>query len=366
MRVVFAAGGTGGHIYPALAIAGALRERFDATIDFVGTSHRLEARIVPAEGYRLHTVSAQPMFVAPKRTLVNAFANAWGVTQSARLLRRLEPDVVIATGGYVCFPVVAAAALLRRTGLSKAGIAMLEPNAAAGLTSRVTARWVDEVWGPFAGADAGLAGKYVRTAVPVRPGLRQLPGRARAAAAFGLDPAKPILFAMGGSQGARSLNDALVAGLRAGAFPDWQAIVVTGDRDFDTYRTAERPGVKVRPYLDDPAPAYAAADLVLARAGASTLAELAAVGKPAVLVPYPFAAADHQTSNAVEFEKGGAATVVSDRDVRDGGLIAALRGAMETVRLADAASAARRMATEDPLAGIAARVERLASRTQRA
>jgi UDP-N-acetylglucosamine--N-acetylmuramyl-(pentapeptide) pyrophosphoryl-undecaprenol N-acetylglucosamine transferase len=216
------------------------------------------------------------------------------------------------------------------------------------------------------GAYAGLAGTYVCTAVPVRSGLRQLPGRAAAAAAFGLDPAKPILFAMGGSQGARSLNDALVAGLRAGAFPGWQAIVVTGDRDFERYRAAELPGVEVRPYLDDPAPAYAAADLVLARAGASTLAELAAVGKPAVLVPYPFAAADHQTSNAVEYAKGGAATVVSDRDVRDGGLIAALRGAMEPVRLADAASAARRMAAEDPLAGIAARVERLASRTQRA
>lgn len=366
MKVVFAAGGTGGHIYPALAIAGALRQRFDATIDFIGTSDRLEARIIPAAGYSFHTVTARPMVAGPEGMVVNAFANAWGVTQSARLLRRLRPDAVIATGGYVCFPVVAAAASLRRTGLSKAGIAMLEPNAAAGLTSRVTVRWVDEVWGPFAAADAKFAGKYVRTAVPVRPGLLQLPSRDTAAAAFGLDPAKPILFAMGGSQGARSLNDALVAGLRAGAFPGWQAIMVTGERDFETFRAAAGPGVEVRPYLDDPAPAYAAADLVLARAGASTLAELAAVGRPAVLVPYPFAAADHQTSNAVEFAKGGAATVVSDRDVRDGALIAALQGAMETLHLADAASAARRMAGEDPLAGIAARVERLASRTQRA
>jgi UDP-N-acetylglucosamine--N-acetylmuramyl-(pentapeptide) pyrophosphoryl-undecaprenol N-acetylglucosamine transferase len=366
VKVVFAAGGTGGHIYPALAISVALRERFGATIDFIGTSDRLEARIVPAAGYSFHTVTARPMVAGPEGMVVNAFANAWGVTQSVRLLRRLRPDAIIATGGYVCFPVVAAAALLRRTGLTKAGIAMLEPNAAAGLTSRVTARWVDEVWGPFAGADAEFAGKYVRTPVPVRPGLRQLPSRAAAAAAFGLDPGKPILFAMGGSQGARSLNDALLAGLRAGAFPRWQAIVVTGERDFDTYRAAATPGVEVRPYLDDPGPAYAAADLVLARAGASTLAELAAVGKPAVLVPYPFAAADHQTSNAVEFAKGGAAAVVSDRDVRDGALIAALQGAMETVRLTDAASAARRMAAEDPLAAIAARVERLASRTQRA
>jgi UDP-N-acetylglucosamine--N-acetylmuramyl-(pentapeptide) pyrophosphoryl-undecaprenol N-acetylglucosamine transferase len=366
VKVVFAAGGTGGHIYPALAIAGALRERFDATIDFIGTSDRLEARIVPAAGYSLRTVSAKAMVAGPERTVVNAFANAWGVAQSVQLLRRLRPDAVIATGGYVCFPVVAAAALLRRSGLSKAGIAMLEPNAAAGLTSRVTARWVDEVWGPFAVADAEFAGKYVRTAVPVRAGLRRLPDRAAAAAAFGLDPGKAILFAMGGSQGARSLNDALIAGLRAQAFPGWQAIVVTGDRGFDTYRAAEADGVAVRPYLNDPAPAYAASDLVLARAGASTLAELAAVGKPAVLVPYPFAAADHQTSNAVEFAKSGAAMVVSDSDVREGKLIAALHTAMEPVRLADAASAARRMAAEDPLAGIAARVERLASRTQRA
>jgi UDP-N-acetylglucosamine--N-acetylmuramyl-(pentapeptide) pyrophosphoryl-undecaprenol N-acetylglucosamine transferase len=362
VNVVFAAGGTGGHIYPALAIAGALRERYDARIDFVGTSDRLETRIVPAAGYRLHTVTARPM-IAAQRTFVNAFYNAWGVIQSARLLRRLRPDVVIATGGYVCFPVVAAAALLRRAGLLRAGIAMLEPNAAAGLTSRTTARWVDEVWGPFADGDVRFAGKYVRIAVPVRSQLWQLPGRAAAAAAFGLDPGKPILLAMGGSQGARSLNDALSTGLRDGAFPDWQTILVAGDRDFESIRDLDGPSVAVRRYLDDPAPAYAAADLVLARAGASTLAELAAVAKPAVLVPYPFAAGDHQTLNAREFARTGAATVVADREVREGGLIRALQAAMDGAALATATAAAKHAAAEDSLSRIAARVERLASRT---
>jgi UDP-N-acetylglucosamine--N-acetylmuramyl-(pentapeptide) pyrophosphoryl-undecaprenol N-acetylglucosamine transferase len=363
VNVVFAAGGTGGHIYPALAIADALRDQFDANISFIGTSDRLETRIVPAAGYTLREVHARPMIGSPERTVVNAVVNAWGVAETAGLLRGLRPHAVIATGGYVCFPVVAAAALLRRAGLSRAGIAMLEPNATAGLTSRVTARWVDEIWGPFDAPDPRLRGRYVTTAVPVRASLRALPERAAAAAAFGLDPSRPILLSMGGSQGARSLNEALAASLSAGAFAGWQAIVVTGERGYDAIRPLQSASVVVRRYLDDPAPAYAAADLVLARAGASTLAELAAVEKPAVLVPYPFAAGDHQTENAKAFAATGAATMLTDRGVREGALTAALQSAMEPAQLARSTTAAKRPPAADPLAGIVARVERLASRT---
>ena len=366
MNVVFAAGGTGGHIYPALAIADALRERFDATITFVGTTDRLETRLVPAAGYTLREVHARPMIATDVGTVFNAIVNAWGVAETAGLLRGLRPNAVIATGGYVCFPVVAAAALLRHAGLSRAGIAMLEPNATAGLTSRVTARWVDEIWGPFDAPDPRLRGKYVTTAVPVRASLRQLEDRTTAARGFGLDPTRPILLSMGGSQGARSLNEALAGGLGAGAFGDWQAIVVTGERGYDAMRSLESPSVVVRRYLDDPAAAYAAADLVLARAGASTLAELAAVAKPAVLVPYPFAAGDHQTENAKAFARGGAAITIADRDVREGGLTAALQSAMDPAELARSTAAAKRSPADDPLAGIVARVERLVSRTTRA
>jgi UDP-N-acetylglucosamine--N-acetylmuramyl-(pentapeptide) pyrophosphoryl-undecaprenol N-acetylglucosamine transferase len=365
VNVVFAAGGTGGHIYPALAIADALRERFEAKIAFVGTSDRLETRIVPAAGYPLHQVHARPMIGTPESTVVNALVNAWGVGETAGLLRGLRPDAIIATGGYVCFPVVAAAALLRRSGISRAGIAMLEPNASAGLTSRVTARWVDEVWGPFETPDPRFSDKYVRTAVPVRASLRALPERSEAAATFGLDPHRPILLAIGGSQGARSLNEALAKGLRERAFGDWQTILVTGDGTYESMRDLEGPGIAVRGYLDDPAAAFAAADLVVARAGASTLAELAAVGKPAVLVPYPFAAGDHQAHNAAAFAHDGAAIVVDDAAALEGAVVTALQAAMEPSRLAQAQSAAKRLAADDPLAGIAARVERLASRTRR-
>jgi UDP-N-acetylglucosamine--N-acetylmuramyl-(pentapeptide) pyrophosphoryl-undecaprenol N-acetylglucosamine transferase len=365
VNVVFAAGGTGGHIYPALAIADALRERFDATISFVGTSDRLETRLVPAAGYTLREVHARPMIASDVQTVANAVVNAWGVAETAGLLRGLRPDAVIATGGYVCFPVVAAAALLRRSALSRAGIAMLEPNASAGLTSRVTARWVDEIWGPFDAPDPRLRGKYVKTAVPVRASLRQLPDRASAARSFGLDPERPILLSMGGSQGARSLNEALAGGLRTGVLGNWQAIVVTGERGYEAMRSLKGSSIVVQPYLDDPAAAYAAADLVLARAGASTLAELTAVAKPAVLVPYPFAAGDHQTANAKAFSFGGAADTITDREVRDGGLTAALLAATDPARLAQTSAAAKRSPVEDPLAGIVARVERLASRTTR-
>jgi UDP-N-acetylglucosamine--N-acetylmuramyl-(pentapeptide) pyrophosphoryl-undecaprenol N-acetylglucosamine transferase len=365
VNVVIAAGGTGGHIYPALAIADALRERFDANISFVGTSDRLETRLVPAAGYPLREVHARPMIASRERAVVNAVVNAWGVAETAGLLRGLRPHAVVATGGYVCFPVVAAAALLRRAGLSRAGIAMLEPNVTAGLTSRVTARWVDEIWGPYDTPDPRLRGKYIKIAVPVRSSLRRLPDRESAAREFGLDPARPIILSMGGSQGARTLNDALIAGIRAGSFGDWQAIVVAGDRGFDELRSAQSSSIAVRRYLDDPAPAFAAANLVLARGGASTLADLTAVRKPAMIVPYPFAASDEQTANAKAYAEAGSATVLTDREVREGGLTAALQSAMEPAELARATAAAERMPVEDPLADIVARVERLASRTTR-
>jgi UDP-N-acetylglucosamine--N-acetylmuramyl-(pentapeptide) pyrophosphoryl-undecaprenol N-acetylglucosamine transferase len=366
LNVVFAGGGTGGHLYPAIAIADALRDRGAAAVTFVGTADRLETTIVPKAGYPLKTIAARPLTRKLSleffRTLA---ANAVGTLQSASLLMRLRPDVVIATGGYVAFPVAAAARILRLLRLSHAPIGLLEPNALPGLTNRLLAPLVDEVWGAFDATDARFAAKYVRTGAPVRGGLRALPPRDDAIARFGLEGTHKTLLAMGGSQGARTINDALAALLANDALPaGWQVVWITGPSEYERVRAeiAERRAV-VRPYLDDLSDAYAAADMVLARAGASTLAELAAVEKPAILVPYPFAAGDHQTANARRFAAGGSVVVIADRDLDGGSLKALLAETVVPARLDALRAAAQRLrGGRDPLATIIARVEALAAR----
>lgn len=357
--VVFAGGGTGGHLYPAIAIADALRAG-GARVVFVGTGDRLESVIVPRAGYPLHTIASRPLRGSgPLESLLALGVNAWGTLQSLLLLPRLRPDIVVATGGYVCFPLVVAARVRRFLRATSAPIVLFEPNATPGLTNRVLAPMVDEIWGAAVVAPR-WAGKYVRTGVPVRACLRDAPPRALAAARFGLDPQRPVLLAMGGSQGARTINGAVRALAASHGLPaSWQVLLVTGERE----RSGEAiDGVTTLAYLDDVAAGYAAADVVLARAGASTLAELTAAGKPAILVPYPFAADDHQTINARAFARTGAALVVADAELGAclGEVLAGVAAPGELERLR---AAARRRQGDDPLATIIARVDRLTART---
>ena len=354
MTVVFAGGGTGGHLYPAIAIADALRQRA-AKITFIGTAGRLETRIVPQAGYALHTIAAHAL---PRRFSLELFhtfaANVAGTLQSLKLLGRERPDLVVATGGYVSFPVALAARILRVTRRSPA-IVLLEPNAAPGLTNRLLAPMVDEVWGAQT------------TGVPIRASLAHLPAREVAAARLDLSPALQTLVVMGGSQGARRINDSVIDLLRAGALPNgWQILHLTGEGEYERVREAARAtsGTRyvARPYLDDMADAYAVADLLIARAGASTLAELAALGKPAILVPYPHAAGGHQAINAAGIEARGAAVVVTDRQLQDGTLPALVAQTLEPSRLGAMTRAAQASRSGDALAAILARIDRLVSR----
>jgi UDP-N-acetylglucosamine--N-acetylmuramyl-(pentapeptide) pyrophosphoryl-undecaprenol N-acetylglucosamine transferase len=360
VTVVFAGGGTGGHLYPAIAIADALRAR-SARIAFVGTAERLEATIVPQAGYELHAIASHSLPRRPSVELLRTVAaNFKGTLQSLRLLLRQRPDIVIATGGYVSFPVAFAARIARLARLSRAPIVLLEPNVEPGLTNRILTPIVDEVWGPPLQPEARVTPKYRPTGVPIRTTLRTLPGRAEAIARLGLDPSLQTLLAMGGSQGARSINDALIHLVKSGAVPEgWQILALTGRPDYERVR-ALLPNA--RAYLDDMADAYAAADLVLARAGASTLGELAALGKPSILVPYPHAAQEHQAANAARFEAAGAAVVLRDRDMRADGLARLLADIVQPKRLQALAAAAGSLAGADPLKAILARIDVLTSR----
>ncbi len=354
-------------MYPAIALADALRGR--ATIRFIGTPDRLETRIVPDAGYELVTISSRPL---QRRlslaTLQTMFANVTGVLQAIRALLAFRPDIVIATGGYVCFPVMVAAKILRSFRRLPSKLALLEPNAQPGLTNRLLAPMVDEVWGAFADANAAFAGKYRHTGIPVRSSLLHPSNRIEAARRLGLDPNRRTILVIGGSQGARSINEAVAALVTRRALPaDWQILHVSGERDYDYIKAEEQTpfegnGVVLVPYLRDMADAYALSDVVIARAGASTLGELAALGMPSILVPYPFASDDHQTANAREFESAGAAAVISDSDLSADSLWWKLRDVMQPERLSAMRAAARSLGGSDPVAEILTRIDALVSR----
>ncbi len=368
MRVAFAGGGTGGHLYPAIALADALRDR--ATILFIGSRNGIERTLVPAAGYELETIESRPLQRGISLgALQTVAANAVGIAQGMNVMRGFQPDIVIATGGYVSFPAMAAARMLRPFGL-RAPLALLGPNARPGLANRLLAPMVDEVWGAFPDADPVFGRKYVYTGVPVRSSLLHPNNRIEAARRLGLDPARRTILAMGGSQGARTINEAIAALVTRRALPaDWQVLHICGERDYEYMQAAQRSPfaenrVVLVPYLRDMADAYALCDLAIARAGASTLGELAALGIPALLVPYPFAAEDHQAHNAQKLADRGAAVVIEDRAVNADSLWWTLREVMQSDRLSEMRSAARTFANRDPVATILARVEALVTKNE--
>ena len=365
-RLALTGGGTGGHVYPALAIAEALATEFPEVL-FVGTRRGLESRIVPAAGVAMATVHAAPLLRSVSPALVRTlFSNALGYLEALRVLARFRPDLLVATGGYVALPVVAAMRTLRALGRSHARIAVLEPNAVSGLANRLVAPLADDVWyGASPGRELGPNEAVV--GIPVRAALRHPMASAEARAALGLDPARATVVAIGGSQGARSINGAIAGWAEAGLPAGLQIAVIAGTRDAAGLRArlAGRERVVVLDYLADPRAAYAAADLVVARAGASTLGELAATGVPALLVPYPHATADHQTRNAAVYAAGGAARTLADAALDAASLAAAVAAMLEPGALAALRSAAREGASRDPRVAIAARVKTLLAANDR-
>jgi len=367
LRVAFTGGGTGGHIYPALGIDDALRAEFAADAyepAFFGNAGGLEADLVT--GMPLTFVPSAPLQrKLSLGTLMTVLRNLWGIGVALAALARFRPLVVIATGGYVCFPVVVAARILRLVRVIDCGIALLEINVYSGLTNRLLAPLVDEVWITYDASRATFGRKAVLTGAPTRASLRARALPALARERLDLDPAAQTIVAMGGSQGARSINEAIAALVtRRSIGTERQILHVCGKRDYDYMRGEERTlaeGNQVRlvPYLDDPADAYGAADIVVARAGASTLAELAITGTAAILIPYPHAAEDHQARNAAYFVERGAAVVIRDADLDPDKLWWTLRDCLEPVRLEAMRAAAAALAPPDAGAAIVRRIEAL-------
>jgi UDP-N-acetylglucosamine--N-acetylmuramyl-(pentapeptide) pyrophosphoryl-undecaprenol N-acetylglucosamine transferase len=332
-KIVIAAGGTAGHVVPALAVADALRAE-GAEVAFVGAG-RAEAQLVPAAGFELHSISVEGLSrTNPLRALRALVRAALAVPRARRLLRRLRPDAVMGGGGYVAGPVALAALTLRIP------IVLTEADSHLGLTNRMLARFARRVCLAFPIAGRGDA-RYRVTGRPIPAPSRDL-GDARAR--LGIGAGETCVLVFGGSLGARTINDAATAAFTGGAF---RVLHISGARDYGELLARELPpGYDLREYLneDDFADALAAADLAVARAGGSVF-EIAAHGVPAVLVPYPYAAADHQSANARWMADAGAAVVIPD------GELTAPRLARQVAQLlADRASLAAMAAASRSLA----------------
>lgn len=317
MRIIISGGGTGGHIYPALSIAQEIKDRMpDAAILYVGTKRGMESTIVPRAGFDFKTIdisginrSSLLKASGSLSKLPRSFFQGWEV------VREFKPDIVIGTGGYVSFPVVLAATFL------DCKTYIHEQNALPGLANRTLARRVDCVMLTFAEAERHLKGKSVKiTGLPVRRDILDVNAQ-WARQELGLLEGKFTLLVFGGSRGARTINRAMLEAMERLQQEDMQIIWVTGENGYQEIKAnlADKVDMdsiqcklQLLPYMDNINLALASADLALCRAGASTLCELAVVGLPAILVPYPYAAENHQEMNARALLNKNAAAMVID------------------------------------------------------
>jgi UDP-N-acetylglucosamine--N-acetylmuramyl-(pentapeptide) pyrophosphoryl-undecaprenol N-acetylglucosamine transferase len=349
-----AAGGTGGHLTPALAVADELTAR-GALVSFVTTpsqfarvAERFPAYALEMRGFERRLLARQNAVTLWR--LAAAAPRSWGIVSAVR------PQVAVGGGGYLSGPVVAAAALRRVPALA------IESDAHLGVTNRLLAALVPRVCLSFP-IEGREPPRFVLTGRPLS--VAQLDADAATGrAAFGLSDAQPVVLVFGGSQGAQSLNRACLAAFGAGPL-ELQVLHVCGPRHFDEMTAAlaacdaDLERYRLLPYTDDLPHAMAAADLVVGRAGGS-VAEIAALGRPAILVPYPFATADHQSKNAAFMAAAGAAVVVADADL-DGTLLArTVRELLaDTTRLARMAAASRAAGRPDATQRVADQVETL-------
>ena len=311
MKVLIAAGGTGGHIYPGIAVASeVLRRDASSQVRFVGTSRGLEARLVPQSGFELSFIdSAGLKNVSPVARLRGLAVLPKGLLQARSLIRSFQPDIVVGAGGYVSGPVLLMAALMKLPTM------VMDSNALPGWTNRRLARFVDRAAVSFAEALPYFGGKGVLTGNPVRSEFFEIPRKHR-------NPGELSLLVFGGSQGARAINEAMVAALPyLGSRQNGLRIThQTGESDYEKVRAgyAEagwKDNADVRKYIDDMVSAFAAADLIICRAGATTSAELVAAGKAAIMIPFPLAADDHQRKNAEALQSAGAARMILQQDL---------------------------------------------------
>lgn len=344
MRVLIAAGGTGGHIYPGIAVAKEIMRRSAASVvRFVGTARGLETRVVPNAGFELSLIESSGLknvgFGARFRGLLLLPKS---LLAARRLIREFQPDVVVGAGGYVSGPVLLTASLMKRPTL------VMESNALPGFTNRRLAWFVDKAAVSFTEAMAHFRGKAVLTGNPVRSEFFEVTAKTH-------DSQNVSLLVFGGSQGARAINDAMVAALPLmNTEKGWLRVThQTGTADVEKvqrgYAEASwSANAEVKPYIDDMVSEFAEADLIISRAGATTTAELLAAGKAAIMIPFPLAADDHQRKNAEALQAAGAARMILQKDLSGEVLASEIRNLLfAREKISEMENAARQMARRD-------------------
>jgi len=334
MRAAIVGGGTGGHVIPALAIARELREQYSAEVLFIGTNRGIETRLVPQAGFPLHLIQVgQLKNVSLTRRLRTLAGIPLAVLDCRRKFAEFRPEVVIGVGGYASGPGMLAAIIMRIPTLA------FEPNLVPGFANRMVARMVSAAAVHFEETKRFFRNATV-TGVPVRQEFFNLQPRSFT------PPGSLLVF--GGSQGARVLNQTMID-----AIPKWKELGIqirhqTGERDFEkvdsAYRQAGFPA-QVSRFIDDMPSSFAQADLILCRSGASTVGEITAAAKPAIFVPFPFAADDHQLKNAEAMEKAGAARLIPESEMSAERLASAVGDLLEKpAALAEMSAKARGLA----------------------
>jgi UDP-N-acetylglucosamine--N-acetylmuramyl-(pentapeptide) pyrophosphoryl-undecaprenol N-acetylglucosamine transferase len=346
MRAILAGGGTGGHVIPALAIAQELQRRYQAEILFIGTARGLENRLVPAAGFPLQLVKVGALNRVSMATRIRtALDLPRAIFTAAGMLNEFHPDVVIGVGGYASGPAMLAAILKHTPTLA------FEPNLVPGFANRMVARFVSAAAVHFEQTAEHFRNAVV-TGVPVRPAFFQIPKKR-------YSPGSPTLLVFGGSQGARAINQAVIRSLPelVRRLPGLHVIHQTGEREYNEVQAAYAGigiSAEVHKFIDDMPAFFARADLVLCRSGASTVAEIAAAGKPAIFVPFPRAADDHQRRNAEAMEEASAAVVLEETRLDEVWLVDTVEALLaDPARLGRMSDAARAMAHPDAAKEIA-------------
>jgi len=353
--IAIVGGRTGGHLFPALAVAESIKKMNDKlNIYWIGTADGMEARIVPELGFEFYSIPAVPFRrSAMLKNVVLPFILTAGTIKALSLLRKHKTRTVFATGGFVCVPVLTAASI------GRIPIYMQEQNSFPGLTTRLFAKKAKRLFAEYDSVGEYLdpAAEIVQTGNPLRPGF-EVTSREDGLAHFGLDNERRTLFVFGGSQGAEAINEQMDASLESlSSRDDIQVIWQTGKLPYDKYvEKFKYSGVHgtIRPFIARMELAYAACDLAICRSGAMTLAELAAAGKPAILVPYPFAAENHQEFNADAVGKAGAAITILQKNLGEGTLVKRalelLSNEKQLSRMSDSAHSLHRPGAADTIA----------------
>ncbi len=351
MRVILAGGGTGGHVIPALAIANELKKSYGAEMLFIGTARGIENRLVPAAGFPLKLVRVGALKNVSLMTRAKtAFDLPRAVWDAGHMLNEFAPDVVIGVGGYASGPAMLAAVVKHIPTLA------FEPNVVPGFANRVVARFVSGAAVHFEETAKYFSHAEV-TGVPVRHAFFEIPPKRGST---------PTLLVFGGSQGAHAINEAMkrcLPELRRQA-PGIHIIHQTGERDYNDALAAYQSSgasAKVFKFIDDMPAAFARADLLVCRSGASTVAEITAAGKPAIFVPFPHAADDHQTVNAMALQNAGAAVLVEESKLEGVWLAETIAALLQdSHRLQRMSEAARSLAHPNAARDIAAMAARVA------